>query len=459
MSGRKQIQVDESQWYRLLKSADELKTVRRDLPKLIQGVREQARADMAGEFEAVRRRQQQSEEAVRRLSDQNRALEEETNRRLHQQAADLHQRLTHTAGELRAETRTQLDEQRRKFETDLAEERRERRAEIAGLTADVKELQHDRTRAEQLSATWLADAGSMADLIADTLPHERYAPGELDAVRLRLGQARGNHDLGRYDAALAVAQEGYYTLSELRVRIEQAELLRRSWQSAAVQAVLLVEQQVRRSAQLPVVGPDQREIPGYALDVDFWSAGALDELRDRLDELLERSRDEATTAEELERICREEAPALEAQLADTVRQARLCQLASQIRVNLADEVVQALAETAFYAYVEDDFVGSDQRGAHITRLRHETGSEIVIDIDTADPASGRNVIRVISSDRDTEAEADQRARAEAVRRMLEAGGHQAHAPVPMPRLEPGTPDLRTDDPRYDLRPKPQGEGA
>ncbi|MEU9077705.1 hypothetical protein ACFYUY_08020 [Kitasatospora sp. NPDC004745] len=450
MSGRKQIQVDESQWYRLLRSADELKVVRRDLPKLLQGVRDQTRADLAGEFDAVRRRQDQSEQAVRTLSARNRALEEDTNRRLREQAARTQQRITETAGRLRAEAHEQLERQRLAFAAELDGERRERRAEIAGLASRVEVMTQDREHARELSAGWLTDAEAIAALVADTLPHERHAPGELASLRARLDQARGNHDLGRYDAALAVAQENYLGLSELRVRVEQADLHRRSWQAEAVQAVLLVEQQVRRSAQLPVLGPDQQEIPDVALDVDYWSAGGLAELRERLDALLERARAEETAAEEAERICREEAPALEMQLADTVRRARLSQLASQIRVNLADEVIQALAETAFYSYVDDAFVDADARGAHITRLRHENGNEIVLDIETADPASGRNVIRVISSDRDTESEADQRARADAVHRLLAENGHQAHAPAPLPLPQPGAPDLRTDDPRYDL---------
>ncbi|MFI5531308.1 hypothetical protein ACIA8O_22530 [Kitasatospora sp. NPDC051853] len=457
MSGRKRIQVDESAWYRLLKSADELKVIRRDLPDLLEGVRAQTRADLDREFDEVRRRQQRSDEAVRQLGEQNRALEEETNRRLRAQAVALQQQLADTTGRLRAETRARLEEQRQVFERGLAAERSERRAaqermaaeqarlaaEQARLAGEVKELTDDRERAAKLAAAWLADADRMADLIADTLPHERYAPDELAGLRRRLAEAHRTAAQGRHDAALAVAQEGYHSLSELRVKVEQADLLHRTWQDAAVQAVLLVERQVEQGALLPVLGPDQQEIPGYELDVDYWSAGSLTELRERLGEAAAQARASGTGTAELERICREEAPAFETQLADAVRRARLSQLASQIRVNLADEVAQVLAETAFYSFVDAEFADADQRGAYFARLQHENGNEIVLDIGHLEGPDGGNVIRVISLDHDTEADADLRARALAVRRALAERGRQVEGPVTEPDVtpEPGRYDV------------------
>ncbi|MEY9947676.1 hypothetical protein [Kitasatospora sp. GAS1066B] len=448
MSGRKRIQVDESAWYRLLRSAEQLREVRRDLPKLVEDVRRQARVDVERGFADLRRRQQRSEESVQRLSEQTRTLEAETNQRLQQQAADLQRRLADGVGELRAETRAALDAQQRAMASALAAERRERIAQSTELTQRIDELTQDRALAEELSRAWLADADTMAALIAETLPHERYAPGELAAVLTRLAQARGNHELGRYDAALAVSQDGYHTLGELRVKVEQEDLARRSWQSAAVQAVALVELLIEENAERSVLGPDQREIPGVVLDVDYWSGGGLAELRRLAGAALRRARDEATSAQALQRICEEEAPMFEAQLSDAVQRAGLSQLASQVRVSLADEVAQVLAETAFYSLVDAEFADTDQRGAFFAKLRHENGSEIVLDIERAEPDSGGVVLRVVSLDHDTESEADRRSRAEAIQRALAEHGHQVHAPLA--ELPPEPEPLAVGEDRYDL---------
>ncbi|MCX4750117.1 hypothetical protein OG455_32160 [Kitasatospora sp. NBC_01287] len=450
MSGRKRIQVDESAWYGLLRSAEQLREVRRDLPRLLEDVRRQAQVDVANGFADVRDRQQRSEAGIQRLSEQTRALEAETNRRLQQQTADLQRKLTEGVGELRAETREALDAQQRAMASALAAERHERIAQSAGLAQQLGELTRDRARAEELSRTWLADADTITALIAETLPHERYAPGELAAVRTRVAQARENHALCRYDASLAVSQESYHALGELRVRIEQEDLARRSWQVAAVQAAALVERLIEENAERPVLGPDRREIPGAVLDVDYWSGGGLEELRRVTALVLDRARDEATSAQELRLIGEQEVPMLEARLSDAVQRAALSQLASQIRVNLADEVAHVLAETAFYSFEDAEFVDADQRGGFFARLRHENGSKIVIDIEQAEPDSGAVVLRVLSFDQDTESEADQRSRAEAIRYALAERGHQVQVPVaelpPAPALDP-TPEPAED--RYD----------
>ncbi|MFD7825997.1 hypothetical protein [Kitasatospora sp. NPDC059803] len=448
MSGRKRIQVDESAWYGLLRSAEQLREVRRDLPRLLEDVRRQAQVDVANGFADVRNRQRRSEEGIQQLSEQTRALEAETNRRLQQQTAELQRKLTEGVGELRAETREALDAQQRAMASELAAERRERIAQSAGLAQQLDELTRDRTRAEELSRTWLADADTITALIAETMPHERYAPGELAAVQTRLAQARENHALGRYEASLAFSQEGYHALGELRVRIEQEDLARRSWQVAAVQAVVLVERLIEENAERPVLGPDRQEIPGAVLDVDYWSGGGLEELRRVTGLVLDRARDEATSAQELRRIGEEEVPMLEARLSDAVQRAALSQLASQIRVNLADEVTNVLAETTFYSFDDAEFVDADQRGGFFARLRHENGNEIVIDIERAEPDSGAVVLRVLSFDQDTESEVDQRSRAEAIRSVLAERGHQVH--VPVPELPPTpAPAPAPDVDRYD----------
>lgn len=461
MSGKKRIQVDESEWYRIQRQAQQLKEVQRNLPQLLDEVRAQTRADIDRTFAAVQQRQRRNEELVRGLSDQTRQLEADTTRRLAEQADRLQRGLDAAAGRLREDTR-RLAEQQDALRQAIEDERAERRAALGRLSDQIREQAEDRARAEEMARTWLADARVMAGLVEQTLPHQRYAPGELDRLVNRLATAEQTAAQGRFEAALATAQEAYHSLSELRVDVEQQELERCSAQSAAVESLVRVERLIAGNLRRPVLGPDGTTLEGITLDVTYWSEGELDALRQETGDALSRARDDATDAGALRDLRELEAPRLEQVLGDVVERAGMRHLASQIRVNLADAVACTLSEYAYYDLVDGEYQDADPRGAYYAKLRHPNGNEIVLDICQAARDSGECVVRVLSYDHDTTSEADLRDRAGAIEQALAAQGHLVSAPV----SEPGTPDPamldiarnREGPQRYGERP-PQGPGA
>ncbi|MFE9771738.1 hypothetical protein ACFYOV_08730 [Streptomyces sp. NPDC005931] len=452
MSGRKRIQVDESEWYRIQRKAQQLKEVQRNIPRLIDDVRTQTRADIDRTFAGVQERQRRHEEAVRSLSEQTRRLEADTTRRLQQQAAELHRTLDETAGRIQAETRHELARQQAENRQAIAAERAQRRAEMAALAQEIDAMKADRVHAAEMVRAWLADARTMAGLIGDTLPHERYAPGDLARLTGRLTTAEHNLAEGRFDAALAVVQETFHSLSDLRVDITQRELERCSTQTEAVEALVRVEKLIEGNEERPVIGPDGEALAGYRLDVVYWSEGELDGLRQEAVRALARARDEGTDADALHDLRDHEATRLEQELGDTVERAGMRQLSSQIRVNLADAVAQTLTAHAYYDLVEGEYE-SDERGAYFAKLRNDAnGNEIVVGVSQAERDSDQCVIRVLSYDHDTTAEADLMDRAQAVQEALAAEGLRASAP----ETEPGVPDpaLRPSARRSSPQPAP-----
>ncbi|MFF4353628.1 hypothetical protein [Streptomyces sp. NPDC001530] len=435
MSGRKKIQVDESEWYRLQRQAQQLKEVRSNLPNLIEDVRQQTRADIDRAFAPVQERQRQTEQALSSLSDQTRRLEEHTSQRLRQQAHELQRALESTAGQLREETRAQLEAQQDTLRREIAAERAERRKEMAQLSEQVGELTQDRTRAEAAARTWLTDAQTIARS-TEQLPHERFAPGELDRLRNRLDTAGENVAQGRYDAAIALTQETYHALSELRVEITQRDLAHRAARSEAVEALVTVGHLIERNAVRPVLGERGEALDGVILDVDYWSESELDELKQEVEAALRRARDDSTDIEELRALRSEEAPRLEQWLGDVVERAGMRQLASQIRVNLADAVVDTLAQIAAYDLVDGVYDAADPRRAYLAKLQHENGNHILVEVDQAPEDAAQCVLRVLSYDHDTTAEAELRSRAESIQEALTSDGHRASAPV----SEHGAPD-------------------
>ncbi|MER8072673.1 hypothetical protein ABTZ59_30765 [Streptomyces sp. NPDC094034] len=447
MSGKKHILVDETEWYQAQRAAQNLRQVRRDVPRLLNEVRRRTEADQARTRAELEEHARRTEQALSGLSAHTRRLEQDTGRRLREQSERLHKDLRHTADRLERDTRTALDEQRAALERELAAERDQRHRDIAALTGHVDELTGrvdelagNRERAATATRGWLADGVTMSEFIATTLPHERHAPGRLDRLRLDLDTARQNSDIGHYEAALSLAQRAYLDLSELRLDIEHRELERRLAATAATDALVLVETLLTENEVRPVMGPDGQPLPGVELDVDHWSEGELKELREQLAERLTRARDDATTAAQ-QRELTAEAADLEHRLGEIVDRAGMRQLASQLRVNLADSVAETLSRIGAYELADGEYQDEDERRSYHAVLQHANGNKIVVQVLPAPDGEAGQVLRVLSYDYDTVAEREIRDRAEAVRRALQEDGH----PTGPLETELGVPEPEATD--------------
>lgn len=435
MSGKKRILVDETEWYRAQRAAQNLKQVRRDVPRLLDEVRRQTEADQARTRAQLEERARRTEEALSGLAAHTQRLERDTGRRLREQSERLQQELRGTADRLERDTRTMLAEQRAALERELAAERDQRRRDIADLTGRLDEMAGNRDRAAAAARDWLADGATMADLIATTLPHERHAPGKLDRLRLNLDTARHNSDAGQHEAALSLAQAAYLDLSELRLDIEHRELERRLAQDAATDALVLVETLITQNEVRPVSGPDGQPLPGVELDVDRWSEGELEELRGQVAERVTRARDDARTAAE-QRELLAEAAVLEERLGEVVDRAGMQLLASQLRVNLADSVVGTLSRIGAYELMDGVYEDEDERRSFHAVLEHANGNKIVVQVLPAPEGETGQILRVLSYDYDTASERELRDRAEAVQHALGEEGH----PTGALESEPGVPE-------------------
>ncbi|MCX4821010.1 hypothetical protein OG883_14025 [Streptomyces sp. NBC_01142] len=438
MSGRKRIQVEESEWYRLQREASRLKDIRRSLPGLIKEVRRQTHDDLERVFGVIEDRQRSVEQVVEGLSEQTRRLETETQQRLQAQARRWAEELRASAGELRKETRVHLAEQTHRLRGEIADERRRRQADVQRLATELGELVQDQERAAVIARDALSDARAMHRLIRDTLPHQRYAAGRLASLEQHLDRADGNIAQARFDAALATAQGAYQELSELRLDLEERDREQRYLQVQASERILVVQLQTKSSASQPVYGPEGEVFGDVDLDVDYWSRGELTALRAETTALEQRIKDEnqPLEAQELRDIVEHRAPALEQRLAAIVGRAGQRLIASQQRVNLAEAVVQTLEDMTAYELDEVTYLGQDQREAYFAKLVHRNRNEMVIEVAPAEGDSGGSVLRVLSYDHDTAARDELDDRGRALSRQLQAHGIRASEP----QAEEGDPD-------------------
>jgi hypothetical protein len=421
VSGKRRITVDEAQWSALQRQARQLKDLMVNAPKLVADLQRQTQSELARVSAQMESRQRSAEQAIGALSDQTRKLEADTNRRLRDQANEMNRRLTETAGQLREETNAALARQQQAWRSELSAERERQRAELARLESQVRRTAQASAAAAE---TWLRDAGLMHDLIRDELPHERFAPGQLAALDRRLTTARQNAEGGQSQAALALAQGAYHDLSELRVEVE---LLEQEWtglHTVAYEALLKIDGLAAESAKQVIEAGAAGNTRPVDLDVDYWSGGALSELRSDLAGLLARVRDTENplTTEELGQLTETQLPQLETRLSDTVERAQMRLLASQWRVNVAEVVATTLGEIGGFGVEDSLWERLDSRRTFMAKLQHDNGNEIIVSVAPAAEDQGDCVLRLLSYDYDTASQTELDDRAHAITEGLRARG-------------------------------------
>jgi hypothetical protein len=435
MSGKRRITVDEAQWSVLQRQARQLQDLQVNAPKLVADLQRQTQSELARVSEQMENRQRSVEQAMSTLSSQTRELEAETNRQLKQQAGEMQRRLTESVGQLRRETNTALARQQQAWRAEISAERERQRAALAKLESQLR-------RREQVSAqaaeTWLHDAGVVHDLIRDELPHERFAPGELASLDRRLATAQDNVRQGQTQAALALAQTAYHDLSELRVDIELRE---REWtgqHTFTYEALLRLDKLAEQNAEQVIQAGRAGNDAPVKVDVDYWSEGALSELRSTVADLLARVNDTKTppSTDELRQVAEEQVPELEQRLADITHAAHVRMFASQLRANVAEVVAQTLDETAGYQIDEALYEREDYRRTFMAKLQHANGNEIVVSVAPATNESGQCVLHVLSYDYDTTSEEDLANRARTITQELQSQG----IPAADEGCETGEPD-------------------
>jgi hypothetical protein len=454
VSGKKRITVDEDAWRETMRKANRLRDVERELPGMIAAVKQAQEQQAARDRAAMQERQDQLTKQIANLSEQARKIEASATRRINAATATIMNEAREANQQLRVETRQLLDQQEKQFDAALSAEGDERRRETEALRGETAALRSEtgalrseiaRDRAARASVldtaqTAVADARVLHDAIGSSLPHERFTPGKLARLTERLAIAEANVAAGTGETALGQAQELYVSLGELRAEVELKDAEWRAGHLTAVAAVTALAEQIRYNSMIMVT--DEESGASAELDVDFWSNGELSTIKKDADELTARVNAEADppTLAELRDISERAVVTLNERLSEVVAAARTRQWASQVRVNLAEMVVDVLESTTGYFWNGDaTFAGDDQREAFYSKLKHVDESEIVIEV--APDEDGKScVIRVMSYETGNPDESQRVARVHAIADSLREQGLSGTAAA-----ENDEPDLALKD--------------
>jgi hypothetical protein len=419
MSGTKRITVDAAAWRKAQQAAGQLAMVQSDMPVMLENVRRQHQADLDRTFGTVSTRQDSVERSLAGLSTYTQQLEARTNERLRRRAAEIR--------EVRAENRQALREQSEALRAEIDEERQERERKFAQIDQKIMALQQGQDQASATARAFLADARLLHDVVRNELPHERFAPDRLAKLKSRLAMAESNIEAHEPAYLLGQVQDLYLDLSELRAEVECLDQEWRATQSEALAVLRAVAERLDQSAELALHDEAGTPFPDAVLDVDHWTDGSLTMLREEIEELTgtTASDDCGCGVAELRAIVQDLAPEYETRLDGLVGRAAERMVASQLRVNLAEQVVNSLAAQG-YMWSENTYASDDQRREFFSKLRHPDSSEIVVEV--APEGDTGMAVRILSYDNDPSG-SGRAERARAVVRSLRDVGLQIGEPA------------------------------
>ncbi len=372
-------------------------------------------------LDQLEERQRRFEWSMRDFQQEVRAAELETMQFYLQREEDLYQRLSNASDRRLGEVQALIETQAADFERRLEEERQRGQVELRRLEERLDSALNEQERKILTAENWLAQASELEAFIQQQYAYEMFMPGALERLSRAAAAAEANLADNMPEAALVGGQQAYMGLSELRLQLERLDsewrlLLETCWEAAARLLAFAEENQV-----CPAHDLDGNALP-YAIDVDFWTGGEMGRQTQDLRELVRDLREDPS-AFDLERLrsLAVELPGRFDVLSEIIFQARLAVLNSQLRINIADLVVQALEQLGF-GLVESDYQNNDQRLRFSAKVRNRERDEVVIQVSPDPNTLGKNELHLISLDRGRRDERELFGRSEEIAQALDQRG-------------------------------------
>jgi hypothetical protein len=344
------------------------------------------------EFQSLVQRQQAFEELTSGLSMEVQAVEQENRKALKEQQLNLikqvqinDHKIRHWMQQEMADILDSLSAQTDSFQTRAAQ-----------IEQELAVQQDDRERLMTYAQHWIETAQQAVVFIHEQYDTEQFSPGELELLEDQLFEARQNLAYGASEAALATAQGVYFDLSRLRLNLES---LHQRWNIAYYNVRTQLEELFQFAldqAKVPAMDTEGHllEVP---VDVDYWSLGDYKRLLERLEGLNSLYHNQAPVLSEVEALMHQ-LPIYKKQIGEMVYRARSDLLNSQLRVNIADLVVEALREQGFFLH-QYGFYHSDMRTTYSTHLTSKDGSEVVVQVAPKPGTLYNNEVHVYSLDK------------------------------------------------------------
>jgi hypothetical protein len=295
------------------------------------------------------------------------------------------------------ETNHQFDQQIRGFVEETQDE-------LANIYWNLNKMTSDTDSKRILAEEWLYAAELYCDFIKQFYPYEQFTPGRVEWLERQLDQTRQNLAIGLSETTIATSQQVYMAFSDLRVELER---LYNEWGflcQAAWEEITRLQVQINECQNIQAVDMEGNLID-QQIDLVYWSEGALVDLFDRVNTVREAmgNANQPPDREELRRWLEVDIPGFWKELEEIVVSGRINVLNSQLRINLADLVVQALQEQGFILD-QAEYIDQDMRTAYGAHMLNPEGNQVFVQIAPVGKRLGENKLHLQSMDSEVRTE-------------------------------------------------------
>ncbi len=335
------------------------------------------------------------------FNDQLRSLETNTSQAMVDHYRHFSDDLNRYAGALWRHSNQLVEEQTRAFQMEVAHYHQANQEQITRLERSLRQMEGSQNDKMQMAADWLSSAETLSAFIKYHYNHEMFLPGQIEYLEQRLEQARANLEMGMPEAVLVAAQQLYLRYSEMRVELEQLTLewqvlFQSAWENTCT--LYTEAQALAQGNSLPAADVEGNLLP-YDLDVNFWTGNRYTDFLEEVNLYLTRLEDTDHPLDlySLQQLLNTEAPRLEETFENLILEARVSALNAQMRVNIADMVVEALQEQGF-SLEEASFQQVDMREPYLARLSNYEGGQVMVTVSPYGNDLGENELHLESLD-------------------------------------------------------------
>lgn len=286
-------------------------------------------------------------------------------------------RQTKRINNLRSELRYDLAAHKREVANAFKQHRQEVENRITSIEDDIVA---DKDRKRNFASRWVSDVKALIGSIRNGTRHDKFTPGELDAIAGQAQVAENGIAQGNYEASIAGSQRCFFNLQDLsqNIALQEAEWDFYLEEARKYDAALQAEIDVLNNAKYKMETETEEAIEVDA-KIDYWSDGRYSELQDIAAEISKtlEAPDNLTT-EEI-RASTERLNQLDNEIKQVAAQAKDTLIQSQMRYQIALDFQAAIQPTGWNA-VEGIFERDDFRNTYYAKFTNRMGEELVASI-------------------------------------------------------------------------------
>lgn len=337
-------------------------------------------ADLTGALKEMEDRQGLLEQALNDLNEDFNWIGAEMIQEILAQNALCYNNLARSIQETTSNTNASLDLLSERFTEEMQREREQYHLRLQSLIQRFDAYEQQEQSKAEAAHGWLKQSVALADFIQGQFDHERFLPGRLSRILGSLSFAQNNLAGGLFESSIQTSQQAFLQLSELHFELEQRTV---EWQREYARAESALSQfiaELEMNANVNAIGLEGEELTEQ-VDLTYWSNGKYRALLEKCRQLLTllSQEQQSISTVELTKTHTELLQVVREKFESIIYEARLNALNSQLRMNIAEQALQAL-EMHGFRLNESGYSNKDMRAAFHASLENPDGSRVMIEV-------------------------------------------------------------------------------